>query len=241
MMGRQSNFLTRLVDRAVVPQPDIEAPLVRPLSAIYEGGGFEADLVTQEVESRANREMGQPQNHSAAATRPHPSHDATNPLRPRHERGGQPLQAHSEMSPTGPSERETTSQQAAREETATASDLHIEERTPPIEPRIVQRPLDKTAHAFASQPITLQSVIDHIFGDEGRPGDSREPQPMQPPSTSVEQRSDNLEETSAPPLVSIGRIDISVAPPLPGPSREAGPPRSQGFASYSRIRRGLER
>jgi hypothetical protein len=145
------------------------------------------------------------------------------------------------MAPTGSSERETTSQHAAREETATASDLHIEERTPPIEPRIVQRPLDKTAHAFASQPITLQAVIDHIFGDEGRPGDSREPQPMQPPSTSVEQLRDNLEETSAPPLVSIGRIDISVAPPLPGLSRETGPPRSQGFASYSRIRRGQER
>lgn len=235
-----TNFLTRLVDRAVVPQPDKEVPLVRPLSAIYESGGFGAELVTQEVETRANREMGRPQNRRVAPTRPRPSHDATEPLQPPHARAGQERQSRSEISPSGTPERETTSQHAARAATAIPSDLRIEGKSPQVQTRIVERPSDKTPRAPASQPITLQSVINHIFRDEGGSSETRKPQPMQTPSAPVDQGRDTLAEM-LPSLVSIGRIDVSVAPPLPNPSREAGPPRSQGFASYSRIRRGQER
>lgn len=45
--------------------------------------------------------------------------------------------------------------------------------------------------------------------------------------------------SATPPApVSIGRIDISVAPP---PAASSGAPRTQGFASYAGLRRGLER
>jgi hypothetical protein len=41
------------------------------------------------------------------------------------------------------------------------------------------------------------------------------------------------------PLVSIGRIEIEIAPPAPQPRDER--PRTRGFQSYARLRRGLDR
>lgn len=47
---------------------------------------------------------------------------------------------------------------------------------------------------------------------------------------------------SAPPPVSIGHIEIIVAPPQPPPRGPvSAAPRSSGFASYARVRRGIER
>ncbi|WP_139251489.1 hypothetical protein [Kaistia soli] len=44
------------------------------------------------------------------------------------------------------------------------------------------------------------------------------------------------------PLVSIGRITISVAPPpASASSAPTGPPRSHGFSAYARLRGGYER
>lgn len=47
-----------------------------------------------------------------------------------------------------------------------------------------------------------------------------------------------MPDADSGPLVSIGRITISVAPP---PAAPAGPVRSHGFDAYARLRGGYER
>jgi hypothetical protein len=59
---------------------------------------------------------------------------------------------------------------------------------------------------------------------------SREPAGTEEPATAAR----------PPPTVSIGRIDIVVAPP-PVPAPPRSDPRTRGFASYAALRRGLRR
>ena len=241
-MGRQqSNFLTRLVDRAV-RQPDVGLPLVRPLSAIYESASFAAEPPAQALEVPADQEMGEPRRRNMAAPRPHPSQPAAERVQPRTARAAQQRQARAEDAPHTP-EPDVASEHAARGAAAIPSHARNELARSSVEARPVDRPSERPAREPASERISLQTVINRILGDEGVPAEPREPAPApaQASPAPFEQRSDSFVQAPPPPLVSIGRIDISVAPPRPSPPRESGPPRSQGFANYSRIRRGQDR
>lgn len=230
-----SNFLTRLFDRAVVPQSE-SVPLVRPLSAIYEGGGFDTELVTQDVEIRRGRETSELRYRNVRVAQPRPSGETKQPVQ------SQPVRTAPERSRPGPPpvhpEREATIRPTEKAATVPAKTRDDSKASPP-EPRIIERPAKTTARAPAGQPMTLQSVIDHIFREEEVLRETREP--VQAGPLPVEERRDEQRAEAPPPLVSIGRIDISVVPPLAAAPRNATPPRSQGFAGYSRIRRGQER
>jgi hypothetical protein len=230
-----SNFLTRLIDRTVVPQPDM--PLVRPLGGLYEGGGFDAELETQEVETRAGVKRAEPVARAPNAQRRQPIDEVARPNEPQ----PQPLMQHHISR-----EVRTVEEMSQPRRESYAADVSIgpkapeRESVPRDEPRSKWIVRDEGVRPPSPQPLTLPSVIDHIFRDESEPSTPHEPQ-AEARQVVEKPQPDTAAEAPAPPLVSIGRIDISVAPPLLMPSRESGPPRSQGFAAYSRVRRGQER
>ncbi len=84
------------------------------------------------------------------------------------------------------------------------------------------------ADARRAPPMTLEEIADTILSTPpARP-------PVRPTSASAASAA-----AEARPVVTIGRIDIQVAEPVP--PRAAAPARTRGFQAYARLRRGLER
>jgi hypothetical protein len=98
-------------------------------------------------------------------------------------------------------------------------------------------PFHARADPAAPPPIATQTplrrFIDRIAAENATP----EPFPLSSPPPAVR-------APSPPPQISIGHIEIIVAPP-PLPPLPRAPvsaaPRNAGFAGYARVRRGLER
>lgn len=106
---------------------------------------------------------------------------------------------------------------------------------PPAVPKGSPEPVVVRPSLRSEQPKQIASLERLFEAVEVEPSPPAQPPSVEPGTWSAATPSHPAEPE--PPMISIGRIDISVAPPAP---RET-PARTRGFERYTRVRRGLER
>lgn len=229
-----SGYFERLVQRAQGGAALAGAPVIRPLPAIYQGATGEqiATDASLEVEAEtfASEGIARPAQY-AAIDGPEAMPTAIPPVEgPRMEREGgvrqkvDPSVFVKQGDPSPPREQRAVTMQQDRQAEEGAPSSAAQSRPKRAAPAA---PMPAEVRNFTS----IEQIVDAIEATPPAqrvaatglwPGDPPESGDVQPP----------------PPSVSIGRIDIVVAPPPLPATRTEG---TRGFQSYAHLRRGLAR
>ncbi|MGL4961300.1 MAG: hypothetical protein ACRC67_08700 [Inquilinus sp.] len=230
-----SDLIGRMIDRGRGGGAAASLPLVRPLPTVYAPAddpglvelGEEVDAPRPVRRDPAVPPAPQPQSPARIDT---PGRPVVTALSPVAEVAvpPEPLATPHVVRPPAPLE------EVRRDPVAPSSPLAAAAATLGIPGRQSAEPAaPRDRPAFAADaprapPMTLEEIADTILSTPpARP-------PVRPTSASAASAA-----AEAGPVVTIGRIDIQVAEPVP--PRAAAPARTRGFQAYARLRRGLER
>jgi hypothetical protein len=236
-----NGFFERLAQRARGGAAIAGLPLVRPLPALYQGArremATEDSSIEIEIETAAPRratrqDPSQPGRPTQAAA-PKAAAQATT-KRVKGPSGVPPPDAWAplvgEEAPAPPATRRSTAPPPVQEATDVSTGRREEDGLAPPEQNRQSRSTAPPAPPPAHPSIATS--IEQVFAAiEAPPSADFTP-------ARWEDRSPSRRDEAPPPVVSIGRIDIVVAPP---PVPAAPVERTRGFQNYARLRRGLAR
>jgi len=236
-----NGFFERLAQRARGGAALASLPLVRPLPALYQGArrelGMEDSSFEIEIETAAPRrawrqEQPQPGRPTRAAATKTAGQAATKrvegPSQVSRSDAAEPLVGGDAQAP--PAAHRSTPPPPVGEGIDVPTGRRQEDGPAPPEQDRQSRPTAPPAPPPAHPSIATS--IEQVFAAIEAPT-SADFTPAR-----WEDRSPDRRDAAPPPVVSIGRIDIVVAPP---PVPAAPVERTRGFQNYARLRRGLAR